>query len=436
MTLQGMVGRHALLCIVFALVASACTTASSIPTATLQPTDVPFPTITPGSRITGFLPTPPPAYADLLANPATAVAAASLPTPTPDYATCPPTDPDASLPGILASGTTVNGSIVTYLNNGGIPARIEQALTDAEIVTSVGTVWDVGTLEKRPVTIDDEGRLFAPGAVDMKGGLAVAISAVKGLLELNEMPTSHPVWLMFTSDEEVGSNASMPHIEAMAKEAGLILVMEPPAPGGALKTGRKGVATYDIEVIGRASHAGNHPEEGVNAVLELAQQTVAISKLQDLRNGISVAVNTVKGGTATNVIPASAQATVDVRTFKQYDMDYIHEELMGLLPKIPGSQVNVTLHHMRGPMERNDQMIATFEQARAIGKAIDLTITEDTVGGGSDANITASMGVPTLDGLGARGEGLHAEHEHVIIRSLPERAAHLAAILRDWQFGA
>ncbi|MEL6268523.1 MAG: hypothetical protein AAFU54_07840 [Chloroflexota bacterium] len=140
MTLQGMVGRHALLCIVFALVASACTTASSIPTATLQPTDVPFPTITPGSRITGFLPTPPPAYADLLANPATAVAAASLPTPTPDYATCPPTDPDASLPGILASGTTVNGSIVTYLNNGGIPARIEQALTDAEIVTSVGTV--------------------------------------------------------------------------------------------------------------------------------------------------------------------------------------------------------------------------------------------------------------------------------------------------------
>ncbi|MEL6268522.1 MAG: M20 family metallopeptidase [Chloroflexota bacterium] len=304
------------------------------------------------------------------------------------------------------------------------------------VLMHMDTVWDVGTLEKRPVTIDDEGRLFAPGAVDMKGGLAVAISAVKGLLELNEMPTSHPVWLMFTSDEEVGSNASMPHIEAMAKEAGLILVMEPPAPGGALKTGRKGVATYDIEVIGRASHAGNHPEEGVNAVLELAQQTVAISKLQDLRNGISVAVNTVKGGTATNVIPASAQATVDVRTFKQYDMDYIHEELMGLLPKIPGSQVNVTLHHMRGPMERNDQMIATFEQARAIGKAIDLTITEDTVGGGSDANITASMGVPTLDGLGARGEGLHAEHEHVIIRSLPERAAHLAAILRDWQFGA
>ncbi|MEM6283442.1 MAG: M20/M25/M40 family metallo-hydrolase, partial [Chloroflexota bacterium] len=275
---------------------------------------------------------------------------------------------------------------------------------------------------------------FAPGAVDMKGGLAVAISAVKGLLERGEMPSTHPVWLMFTSDEEIGSHHSMPHIKAMAQEAGLILVMEPPAPGGALKTGRKGVATYDIEVTGRASHAGNHPEEGVNAVLEMAQQTVAISKLQDLRNGISVAVNTVNGGTATNVIAAHAKATVDVRTFTQYDMDYIHGELMELLPKIPGAQVNVTLHHMRGPMERNDRMITTFEQAREIGKAIGLTITEDTVGGGSDANITASMGVPTLDGLGARGAGLHAEHEHVVIRSLPERAAHLAAIMRDWKF--
>jgi glutamate carboxypeptidase len=302
------------------------------------------------------------------------------------------------------------------------------------VLMHMDTVWEMGTLARRPVRIDDEGRLYGPGAIDMKGGLAIAMTALEGLMDLDQMP-NHPIWLAFTSDEEIGSAASEPHISQLAEQAGLVMVMEPPTSDGAIKTGRKGVATYSITVEGRASHAGNHPEEGINAVLEMAQQIIAISKLQDLRNGISVAVNTIQGGTATNVIPAQATATIDVRTFTQFDMDRVHEELMDLFPKIPGAKVTAELHHMRGPMERDDQMESTFKQCQQIAKSIGLTVYEDTVGGGSDGNITASLGAPTLDGLGPRGAGLHAEHEHVIIRSLPQRAAHVAAMMRDWQFG-
>ncbi|NJK82379.1 MAG: M20 family metallopeptidase, partial [Chloroflexaceae bacterium] len=152
---------------------------------------------------------------------------------------------------------------------------------------------------------------------------------------------------MFTSDEETGSAHSEPYIREAAQQAELVLVMEPPTSEGALKTGRKGVATYTVEVMGRASHAGNHPEEGLNAILEMSQQIVNISKLQDLRNGISVAVNTICGGSATNVIAAHAAATIDVRTFTLYDMHRVDEALMNLMPKMPGIQVNVTLNHMR-----------------------------------------------------------------------------------------
>ena len=299
------------------------------------------------------------------------------------------------------------------------------------VLMHMDTVWDVGRLEEQPITQDDEGRLYGPGAIDMKGGLVIAITAVRGLIERDDLP-NRPIWLMFTSDEETGSAHAEPHINAAAEQAEAVFVMEPPAPDGSLKTGRKGVASYTVKVTGRASHAGNHPEEGVNAILELSQQTVAISKLQDLRNGVSVAVNTFFGGTATNVIAAQATATIDVRAFRQYDMDHVHEELTALMPKIPGSNVEVTLNHMRGPMERSEEIEAAFERAKQIGKDIGISVTEEIVGGASDANITASIGVPTIDGLGPRGAGLHADHEHVIIRSLPERAAHLAAMLRDW----
>ena len=301
------------------------------------------------------------------------------------------------------------------------------------VLMHTDTVHPIGTINEMPIRTDDNGRLYGPGAVDMKGGIAVALAAMQGLTERDERP-DRPIWYLFTSDEETGSLHAMPHIEANAAKCGLVLVMEFPTDAGALKTARKGVATYTLRVTGHAAHAGNHPEAGVNAVLELAEQIVHINGLQDLRGGISVAVNTVEGGVASNVIAPRAQAEIDVRTVTQPDMDNIHHALTNLRPRIPGAQVEVELHHMRGPMERDEQMIATFKQAQHIARSIGLTVYEDSVGGGSDGNLTAGFGIATLDGLGPRGGGPHTDSEYVILRSLPERAAHIAAMLRDWSF--
>lgn len=300
------------------------------------------------------------------------------------------------------------------------------------ILTHMDTVHRAGTLEQNPIHTDDEGRLYGPGTLDMKGGIAVALYAIKTLIARDEMP-DRPIWLMATSDEETGSTVSEPYIIEAASQCELALVMEFPTPEGALKTGRKAIATYKLTTRGKASHAGNHPEAGVNAVLEMAHQIVRISELQDLRRGVSVAVNTIDGGVAPNVIAPEARATIDVRTFTQIDLDLVHEALMSLRPKVPGAQVDISVHHMRGPMERTDAGRAAFEQAQRIGKTMKIFVDEAIVGGGSDANIVATLGVPTLDGLGPRGAGAHTHEEHIIMRSLPQRTAHLAAILRDWQ---
>ncbi|MFZ4816098.1 MAG: M20/M25/M40 family metallo-hydrolase, partial [Phototrophicaceae bacterium] len=293
------------------------------------------------------------------------------------------------------------------------------------VLMHMDTVWPLGTLAERPVSIAD-GVFTAPGAVDMKGGIVVALSAIKGLIDQNELP-KRPVWLMFTADEEIGSLASEPHIRAAVKDAALVLVMEPPTADGALKTSRKGGAVYKIVTRGKAAHAGNNPEQGINAILEMAYQIIAISKLQELKGGLSVAVNVIHGGTATNVIADYAEAEIDVRAFIQYHLDNVHDELVQLQPRLFGSKVEVTLHHKRGAMERDSQMDRTFRKCRQIAKDIGMAVDEDSVGGMSDANITASMGVPTLDGLGAGGGGMHALDEHVMIRTLPEKAALLAA---------
>ena len=297
----------------------------------------------------------------------------------------------------------------------------------------IDTVWPIGTLAERPVRIDDDGRLFGPGAIDMKGGITIVLTALRGLRERGELPR-RPIWVLMTSDEEVGSIYSQSVIEQVARQCGLVLVMEPATPEEALKTWRKGIATYTVKVEGRASHAGNAPEQGINAIVDLAQQIMKLTGLNDLKNGTSVSVTMVAGGTAANVIPASAEATVDVRTLSAAAYDAINAQVMALEPFVPGAQVSVHQHHARGPMERNSQMIAAFQQVKAIGETLGLTVREDGSGGASDGNFTAYLGVPTLDGLGPQGEGLHAVHEHVVIASLPRRAALIAAMLRDWRF--
>jgi len=295
----------------------------------------------------------------------------------------------------------------------------------------IDTVWPEGTLAEHPVRIDEEGKLFGPGAIDMKGGITAAVWSIRGLVERNELP-NRPIWILMTSDEEVGSIYSEPVIRERAAQAGLVLVMEPATKEEALKTWRKGVGNYTVAVEGRPSHAGNAPEQGINAVVELAQQTLKLHAMNDLKNGTSVSVTVVHGGSATNVIPAKATAEVDVRTLNARAWDEISEQIKGLTPFIPGAKVTVIPGHTRGPMEHNDQMKRSFAQCKTIGEKYGLTVREDGSGGGSDGNFTAHMGIPTLDGLGPQGDGLHALHEHVVLASLPRRATLLAAMLKDW----
>jgi glutamate carboxypeptidase len=296
----------------------------------------------------------------------------------------------------------------------------------------IDTVWPVGTLAQRPVRIED-GRLYGPGAVDMKGGHVVMLEALHGLKARNEMP-NRPIWVLMTTDEEVGSVESEVVIRDVAQNVGLVLVMEPATQEEALKTSRKGVSNFTIKVTGRASHAGNAPEKGINAVVELAHQTLKLQAMNDYRNGTSVSVTVVKGGITTNVIPDAAQAEVDVRVIRNDAYDDISKRIMALEPVLPGAQLEIIAGHNRGPMERGAQMHNDFEQCKALGEKYGLTVREDSSGGGSDGNFTAHMGIPTLDGLGPAGDGLHALHEHVQIDSLPRRATLVAAILKDWVF--
>lgn len=291
----------------------------------------------------------------------------------------------------------------------------------------IDTVWPTGTLAGWPVRIED-GILYGPGAVDMKGGITVALSALDGLNKLGKMP-KRPIYVLMTSDEEVGSTYSEELIKEIAKDCCLVLVMEPGTKDGALKTWRKGIATYNMTVEGRASHAGNAPEQGINSVIEFAQQALKLNEMNDLKNGTSVSVTMVNGGSAGNVIPAQTSAYIDTRMTTLQAMRLTQEAVMDLRPFIPGAKVTVTLNHARPPMERMPHVI---EQVKRIGEKVGVTVREEGSGGGSDGNFTAAMGIPTLDGLGPQGDGLHALHEQVVVSSLPTRAALVAGLLREW----
>lgn len=298
------------------------------------------------------------------------------------------------------------------------------------ILGHIDTVHPIGSLAERPLRIEADGRFYAPGAVDMKGGIVVAITALQGLAERGELPDS-PIWFLATTDEEIGSLQSRELIEDLAKQSRLVLVLEPPTNDGSLKTSRKGTASYELTVKGKAAHAGNEPEAGINAIIEFSQQALDLHALNDLRNGTSVSVTMVSGGTATNVIPDLVTAKLDVRAITVRDYDRVHEKIMSRTPFIAGANVEMKRLHARPPMERNGEL---FEKAKAIAKAEDITIRGDAAGGGSDGNFTAALGIPTLDGLGPQGGGLHAINEHVLMNTLPQKAALVAVIIRDWEF--
>jgi glutamate carboxypeptidase len=300
----------------------------------------------------------------------------------------------------------------------------------ALLLCHTDTVWDLGTVAERPVRVAGD-KLYGPGAFDMKGGIVNALWAMRALRELGLSPGCR-VTLLLTSDEEIGSRTSRPIIEAEAVKHDVVFVLEPAQPPHAsLKTWRKGVGVYYVSATGLAAHAGAAHDEGVNAIEELAHHILAIQGLTDYETGTTLNVGVVGGGTRSNVVPAEAWARVDVRVMDAEQEARVDAFMRGLAPRLDGTSLEVTGGVNRPPMVRTPEIAALYARAEALATEMGIQITETGSGGGSDGNFTAALGVPTLDGMGVVGDGGHALHEHVIISSLPERAALLAAMLRS-----
>ncbi|HEX9118471.1 MAG TPA: M20 family metallopeptidase [Anaerolineae bacterium] len=298
------------------------------------------------------------------------------------------------------------------------------------VLCHMDTVWSVGTLARRPVR-EDQGRLYGPGVFDMKSGIAMLLTALKVLAARGQWPR-HPITAIFTADEETGSHFSRELIESHAKGAALALVLEPALPSGALKTARKGTGLIEIVAHGRAAHAGADHAKGRNAIEELAYHIIAAQRLTDYAAGTTVNIGTISGGTRTNVVPAEARAVADVRVASSDEVERLERWTKSLHPVLPGASVSARLTLNRPPMVRDARMTATFSCARSIAHRLGLDLAEASTGGGSDGNFVAALAVPVLDGLGAIGDGGHAENEHILIDSLTDRTALLAALLTEW----
>ncbi len=296
------------------------------------------------------------------------------------------------------------------------------------IVGHFDTVWPVGQLGRMPIRLSD-GRLYGPGVLDMKAGLAVALTAMRVLDAVAPGSDRPPVTLLATSDEEVGSTTSRALIEALARRSAAVLVLEPAIPGGALKTARKGVGEFEIIAHGVAAHAGVDPGAGASAVHEIAHQIAAAAALADPATGLSVNVGVVEGGTRSNVVAELARAVADVRISRAADASRIEQAFAGLRPVTPGVRLEVRGGVNRPPMERTAGGARLFELARDVAGTWGEDLHEGATGGASDGNFTAAIGVPTLDGLGGVGDGPHALHEHIEVDFLPRRAALVAGLL-------
>ena len=296
------------------------------------------------------------------------------------------------------------------------------------ILGHMDTVWDLGTLAAMPFRVA-KGRAFGPGGFDMKAGIVQAIYAIRALQERHaRLPRAISVLLV--SDEEIGSYSSRRITERLAKRSAAVLVLEPAqGPKGALKTARKGVGAYRVAVEGQEAHSGLDSEKGASAVLELARQLLVIEKFAHRRRGITVNPGVVRGGTRTNVIAGEAVAEVDARVTRLKDIAYLDKKFSSLKPFDKRCRIEISGGISRPPMERSRQTFALFTLARRLAHERGWKLEEASVGGGSDGNFTAALGIPTLDGLGAVGEGAHARHESVVIAEMPRRAALLARLI-------
>ena len=291
------------------------------------------------------------------------------------------------------------------------------------------TVYPLGTLANMPCHQTGD-RLHGPGVLDMKSGVALMLYAIEALKSWHGgLP--RPVTVFLVSDEEVGSYSSRKVTEKLARESAAVLVLEPAGPRGAVKTARKGVGEYFLTAHGIASHAGLDPGKGHSAILELSHQITKIWKWNDLKRGLSINPGVIRGGTRTNVVAAEAVIEIDVRIKSAKQASGIDRRFRALRPVDRHCKLEIKGGINRLPMERNAGVIALYHKARAVAGHINWKLEEAAVGGGSDGNFTAGIGIPTLDGMGALGDGAHATHEHIIISELPRRALLLAGMIEN-----
>jgi glutamate carboxypeptidase len=318
----------------------------------------------------------------------------------------------------LAAGSTTDHVLATW------PGAGPRVL----LVGHFDTVWPVGQLARMPLH-ESDGKLFGPGVLDMKGGLGIGTLAARALAEAVPDARRPQISLIATSDEEVGSRTSREAIERLARESAAVLVLEPALPGGAVKTARKGVGEFIVTAHGISAHAGANPGAGASAIHEIARQVTTIEAWSDPARGLTVNVGVIDGGLRSNVVAERAQAVVDVRVARLADAASIESAFRSLAPVNPRVRLEVTGGINRPPMERTAGVASLYELARDVARAAGADLAEGATGGASDGNFTAALGIPTLDGLGATGDGPHALHEHVIINDLTERAALVGGIL-------
>jgi len=291
------------------------------------------------------------------------------------------------------------------------------------------TVWPPGTIQERPFLIEG-GQASGPGIYDMKAGLLLCLLIAQALGRRMLNPGRDVIFL-FTGDEETGTRGSLPHLRKAASGCRAVLCLEPPLPGGNVKTFRKGVGVFTLRVRGVAAHAGVEPEKGASAILELSRQVVRLGEMNNRERGTTVTVGTIRGGTASNVVPAEAEAEIDLRVVSAVEGAAAEEHIRRLRPFDGRCTLEVSGGMNRPPLERTAAVLDLYERARGAALELGWSLGEGGTGGGSDGSFTAAMGIPTLDGLGVDGAGAHAVHECIEIGDIPRRAALLCRIIES-----
>ena len=315
-------------------------------------------------------------------------------------------------------------------------ARFEPVGGDSRLLPSapvlllchMDTVFPLGTLPRMPYR-EADGKIFGPGTLDMKAGIVISLAAIE---EVQKQGLKRPIALLCTSDEEIGSHTSRAHIERLAKESALVLVLEAALVDGSLKTWRKGVGEFWVKTKGRAAHAGGDHEKGRNAIEEMAHQVIAIQKLTDYSKQTTLNVGVIQGGTVSNVVPEECSVQVDVRVMQPGEWERLESEMAKLKPVLDGTSIEIKGDLNRPPMPFDATMKATFEKAKDIASKIGIELKAGGTGGASDANFVAPLGIPVMDGLGAVGEGYHSEREYIFADSLEQRVELVSVLLKNW----